>query len=132
MAGGGALRLRTEDPSYLALVDRWWAVLLPRIARHLYIRGGNVLMVQARRPARCVLVECLRASVRSQHARLCRQQAGTPLSLCVCGCSARRTGRSVNDFNFLQRALACALQVCERGGHTWHAADGSPAYDLHG
>ncbi len=63
MAGGGALRLRTEDPSYLALVDRWWAVLLPRIARHLYIRGGNVLMVQARRSARSSLVECLPTSV---------------------------------------------------------------------
>ena len=46
VAGGGKLRLRSDDPSYLTLVDRWWAVLLPRIAHHLYIRGGNVLMVQ--------------------------------------------------------------------------------------
>lgn len=46
VASGGKLRLRSDDPSYLTLVDRWWAVLLPRIARHLYIRGGNVLMVQ--------------------------------------------------------------------------------------
>jgi len=100
VAGGGALRLRTEDPSYLALVDRWWAVLLPRIARHLYIRGGNVLMVQARRSARSELVECLPTSACSQHARLCRQQAGTPLSLRACGCSALRAGRSVDDNNF--------------------------------
>ena len=50
VAGGGELRLRTDDPRYLAQVDRWWAVLLPRMARHLYIRGGNVLMVQVRRP----------------------------------------------------------------------------------
>ncbi len=49
MAGGGELRLRTDDPAYLAQVDRWWSVLLPRMARHLYIRGGNVLMVQVRR-----------------------------------------------------------------------------------
>ena len=50
VAGGGELRLRSDDPRYLAQVDRWWAVLLPRMARHLYIRGGNVLMVQVRRP----------------------------------------------------------------------------------
>lgn len=48
MAGGGELKLRTDDPRYLDLVDRWWSVLLPRMARHLYIRGGNVLMVQVR------------------------------------------------------------------------------------
>ncbi|KAK9836149.1 hypothetical protein WJX81_004982 [Elliptochloris bilobata] len=46
VAGGRELRLRSDDPRYLAQVDRWWSVLLPRIARHLYIRGGNVLMVQ--------------------------------------------------------------------------------------
>ena len=38
--------LRCEDPDYLAAVDAWFAVLLPRIARHQVDRGGNVIAVQ--------------------------------------------------------------------------------------
>lgn len=40
------ITLRSSDPQYLTQVDKWWKVLLPRIAPHLYINGGNVLMVQ--------------------------------------------------------------------------------------
>ena len=58
VASGGKLRLRSDDPSYLTLVDRWWAVLLPRIAHHLYIRGGNVLMVQVGLKASLSAVLC--------------------------------------------------------------------------
>ncbi|CAI9406761.1 glycoside hydrolase family 35 protein [Aestuariimicrobium sp. T2.26MG-19.2B] len=40
------LRLRVNDPGYLAHVDRWFDELIPRIARHQASRGGNVVMVQ--------------------------------------------------------------------------------------
>ena len=46
MAGQDGLKLRSEDPLYLELVDRWWSVLLPKIGRFLVERGGNILMVQ--------------------------------------------------------------------------------------
>lgn len=39
-------RIRCADPAYLAEVDRWFGVLIPRIAQHQVTRGGNVLMVQ--------------------------------------------------------------------------------------
>ncbi|NUU22253.1 MAG: beta-galactosidase [Streptomycetaceae bacterium] len=39
-------RLRTADPAYLAEVDRWFGVLIPKVAAHQVTRGGNVLMVQ--------------------------------------------------------------------------------------
>ena len=38
--------MRSDDPAYLELVDRWWSVLLPKIGRFLVERGGNILMVQ--------------------------------------------------------------------------------------
>lgn len=44
--GQGKIKLRSDDPVYLELVDRWWNVLLPKIGRFLYKRGGNILMVQ--------------------------------------------------------------------------------------
>ncbi|WP_370466650.1 beta-galactosidase family protein [Streptacidiphilus sp. PB12-B1b] len=40
------LRLRTADPRFLALVDRWYDRLVPMIAQRQTTRGGNVLMVQ--------------------------------------------------------------------------------------
>ena len=40
------ITLRSSDPDFLAEVDKWWAVLLPRIRNQLYIHGGNILMVQ--------------------------------------------------------------------------------------
>ena len=40
------ITLRSSDPDYLKEVDQWWAVLLPKIQPHLYINGGNVLMIQ--------------------------------------------------------------------------------------
>ncbi|MGJ6980203.1 glycoside hydrolase family 35 protein [Aestuariimicrobium soli] len=40
------LRLRVNDPAYLAHVDRWFDELIPRIAAHQASRGGNVVMVQ--------------------------------------------------------------------------------------
>ena len=46
VAGQDGLKLRSEDPLYLELVDRWWSVLLPKIGRFLVERGGNILMVQ--------------------------------------------------------------------------------------
>ncbi|CAL8467305.1 g6842 [Coccomyxa elongata] len=44
--GQGKIKLRSDDPVYLTLVDRWWNVLLPKIGPFLYKRGGNILMVQ--------------------------------------------------------------------------------------
>ena len=40
------MKMRSDDPAYLELVDRWWSVLLPKIGRFLVERGGNILMVQ--------------------------------------------------------------------------------------
>ncbi|XP_076953362.1 beta-galactosidase 17-like [Bidens hawaiensis] len=41
-----AITLRSSDPSYLALVDKWWGILLPKIAHLLYHNGGPIIMVQ--------------------------------------------------------------------------------------
>ncbi|XP_031263431.1 beta-galactosidase 17 isoform X4 [Pistacia vera] len=41
-----ALKLRSSDPAYLRLVERWWGVLLPKIAPLLYDNGGSIIMVQ--------------------------------------------------------------------------------------
>lgn len=41
-----SMRLRSHDPAFLAAVDAWWDVLIPRIARHQRTKGGNVIMVQ--------------------------------------------------------------------------------------
>ena len=38
--------LRVSDPAYLALVDAWFAELLPRVAPFLYAAGGPVVMSQ--------------------------------------------------------------------------------------
>ena len=38
--------LRSSDPNYLAAVDRWWNVLLPRMKPLLYQNGGNIILVQ--------------------------------------------------------------------------------------
>ncbi|NXU82551.1 BGAL galactosidase, partial [Xiphorhynchus elegans] len=38
--------LRTSDPAYLAAVDSWLHVLLPKIKPHLYQHGGNIISVQ--------------------------------------------------------------------------------------
>ncbi|NXB88070.1 BGAL galactosidase, partial [Vidua chalybeata] len=38
--------LRTSDPAYLAAVDSWLHVLLPKIKPHLYHQGGNIISVQ--------------------------------------------------------------------------------------
>ncbi|GAB4821127.1 hypothetical protein N2152v2_008173 [Parachlorella kessleri] len=46
VAGGRTMRLRTNDPAYLAHVDRWWAVLFSKLGPLLYQRGGPVVMVQ--------------------------------------------------------------------------------------
>ncbi|XP_039116175.1 beta-galactosidase 8 isoform X1 [Dioscorea cayenensis subsp. rotundata] len=41
-----ALKLRSSDPSFLRLVDKWWGVLLPKILPLLYNKGGPIIMVQ--------------------------------------------------------------------------------------
>ncbi|KAF8393544.1 hypothetical protein HHK36_021788 [Tetracentron sinense] len=41
-----ALKLRSSDPAFLHLVDRWWGILLPKIAPLLYNNGGPITMVQ--------------------------------------------------------------------------------------
>ena len=40
------MRLRSSDPNFVAPAERWWRVLLPRIAPLLYGRGGPIVMVQ--------------------------------------------------------------------------------------
>lgn len=39
-------KLRTFDAAFIALVDKWWGELLPRIEPLLYSRGGPVVMAQ--------------------------------------------------------------------------------------
>ncbi|KAL0019729.1 hypothetical protein WJX77_006458 [Trebouxia sp. C0004] len=46
IVGGGKMHLRSSDPDYLEHVDRWFDVLLPKVAPYLYQRGGPVVMVQ--------------------------------------------------------------------------------------
>jgi len=46
IVGGAPPRLRSSDPAFLDRVDAWWGVLLPRVARHAYARGGPVIAVQ--------------------------------------------------------------------------------------
>ena len=46
VVGEGKLKLRSDDPVYLKLVDAFWNVLLPKMGPYLYNRGGNILMVQ--------------------------------------------------------------------------------------
>ncbi|KAK3138147.1 hypothetical protein QOZ80_5AG0365160 [Eleusine coracana subsp. coracana] len=41
-----ALKLRSSDSTYLSLVERWWAVLLPKVVPLLYNNGGSIIMVQ--------------------------------------------------------------------------------------
>ena len=48
VAGGGTMQLRSYDQDYIAHVDRWFSVLLPKVAPYLYQRGGPVVMVQVR------------------------------------------------------------------------------------
>ena len=50
VAGGGKMQLRSSDPAYLQHVDRWFDVLLPKVAPYLYQRGGPVVMVQVQHP----------------------------------------------------------------------------------
>ncbi|CAL1376535.1 unnamed protein product [Linum trigynum] len=40
------LKLRSSDPAYLRLVDKWWGTLLPKVAPLLYNNGGPIIMVQ--------------------------------------------------------------------------------------
>ncbi|XP_075807956.1 beta-galactosidase-1-like protein [Microtus pennsylvanicus] len=40
------IRLRTSDPAFLAAVDSWFNVLLPKIYPFLYHNGGNIISVQ--------------------------------------------------------------------------------------
>ena len=43
------MELRKNDANYLAHVERWFNVLLPRMAPYLYHRGGPILMTQVGR-----------------------------------------------------------------------------------
>ncbi|XP_063069955.1 beta-galactosidase-1-like protein [Engraulis encrasicolus] len=40
------IHLRTADADYLEAVSSWFAVLLPRVSKWLYSRGGNIISVQ--------------------------------------------------------------------------------------
>ncbi|GAV90568.1 Glyco_hydro_35 domain-containing protein [Cephalotus follicularis] len=41
-----ALKLRSSDSAYLQLVEKWWGILLPKVAPLLYDNGGPIIMVQ--------------------------------------------------------------------------------------
>lgn len=40
------IHLRTSDPDFLAAVDSWFKVLLPKIYPWLYHNGGNIISIQ--------------------------------------------------------------------------------------
>ena len=40
------MRVRVDDPRYMALNDHWYEKILPIVASHQIHRGGNVIMVQ--------------------------------------------------------------------------------------
>ena len=46
VAGGRTMRLRTNDPAYLAHAGRWWTMLFSKLGPLLYQRGGPIVMVQ--------------------------------------------------------------------------------------
>ena len=46
LQAGGRVYPRTGDPSFLAAVDDWFAVLLPLLRPYLYSNGGPVIMAQ--------------------------------------------------------------------------------------
>ncbi|KAL4554058.1 hypothetical protein LXL04_039832 [Taraxacum kok-saghyz] len=41
-----SIRLRSSDPVYLTLVDKWWGTLFPKISHLLYHKGGPIVMLQ--------------------------------------------------------------------------------------
>ncbi|GFQ02276.1 beta-galactosidase 17 [Phtheirospermum japonicum] len=41
-----AIRLRSSDPAFIDLVEKWWDVLLPKVSPFLYSNGGPIIMVQ--------------------------------------------------------------------------------------
>ncbi|CAN4098514.1 unnamed protein product [Withania somnifera] len=41
-----AVRLRSSDPAFIDLVERWWGILLPKIVSYAYKNGGPIIMVQ--------------------------------------------------------------------------------------
>ncbi|XP_057771590.1 beta-galactosidase 17 [Salvia miltiorrhiza] len=41
-----AIRLRSSDPAYLGLVEKWWGILLPKVSPLLFSNGGPIVMVQ--------------------------------------------------------------------------------------
>ena len=38
--------MRSSDANFLKHVDTWWDILLPKMKKHLFINGGNIIMVQ--------------------------------------------------------------------------------------
>ena len=40
------MRLRTDDPAYLAAIDRYYTALMPHLVDHQVTHGGNVIMMQ--------------------------------------------------------------------------------------
>lgn len=44
--GGRVMDLRKNDARYLGHIERWFNVLLPKMAPYLYHRGGPILMTQ--------------------------------------------------------------------------------------
>lgn len=42
------MQIRSDDPNYLAHVDRWWSKLLPRMVPLLWQNGGPIIMAQVR------------------------------------------------------------------------------------
>ncbi|CAA0821140.1 Beta-galactosidase 17 [Striga hermonthica] len=41
-----AIRLRSSDPAFLNMVEKWWGILLPKVSPFLYTNGGPIIMVQ--------------------------------------------------------------------------------------
>ncbi len=44
--GTNVVNPRTNDPIYMAAVERWYGVLLPKFVPYLYKNGGPIITVQ--------------------------------------------------------------------------------------
>lgn len=76
--GGGQMSLRDNDPGFLQLVDRWFAVMLPRMRPFLIDNGGPVLMVQVR------LAAGLRALFSELATGCCKARSSSMMPLQAC------------------------------------------------
>ena len=93
------MHLRSSDPDYLEHVDRWFDVLLPKVAPYLYQRGGPVVMVQV-----SSVMTLVYGNYSQLHARQFSKMHGTASlpNSCVIKCSLLVCMMSATAWEFYQ------------------------------